>query len=84
MMGSKPVKKVKKSLDIALFICVVIGVVFTITMICLFIMFQSVPDSLVVAVFAAIFGECGFCSAIVRQKIKGNVKDESRNNSNFG
>lgn len=57
-----------KGTTIALIIVAVLDVLFTAAMIYLFYMFQTVPDSLIVAVFGATFGECGFCTLIYKMK----------------
>ena len=67
-------KPVIKGIDIALIIVAVVDVIFTAAMIYLFYLFQSVPDSLIVAVFGATFGEFGFCTLVY--KIKKGVKTD--------
>lgn len=64
-----------KGTTIALIVMAVLDVIFTAAMIYLFYLYQSVPDSLIVAVFGATFGECGFCTLIYKIK-KGVVKEE--------
>ena len=44
-------------------------------MIVLFCLFQDVPDSLVVAVFGATFGECGCCSYIWKNKKEMKLRE---------
>lgn len=77
-MGFKIVKtpKVKKerkklnTLDKILLTCFISLIVFTLIMIGLFIEFQSVPDSLIIAFFAIFTGECGCCTYIWKSKLK--------------
>jgi len=64
-----------KGTTIALTVIAVLDVLFIIAMIWLFYLYQSVPDSLIVAVFGTTFGECGFCTLIYKIK-KGIVKEE--------
>lgn len=66
--------KSPKGTTIALIVMAVLDVIFTAAMIYLFYLYQSVPDSLIVAVFGATFGECGFCTLIY--KIKKGVKTD--------
>lgn len=53
---------------------------FTITMIVIFIKFQSVPDTLITSVFACLGAEGGFMSLIQTTKIK--EKEESEDGGN--
>ena len=55
-------------IDKTLLFVAILDTVFVIAMIVLFCLFQDVPDSLVVAVFGATFGECGCCSYIWKNK----------------
>lgn len=61
--------KIKVS-DIALFIVLILAIVFTSVIIWLFIKYQSIPDTLVTCVFAALFGELGCLTYI--KKLKEN------------
>jgi hypothetical protein len=71
----KPSKKTKiKGTDIALIVVAVFDIFFTLVMAQLFYLYQSVPDSLIVAVFGVTFGECGFCTLVY--KIKKGVKTD--------
>lgn len=65
-----------KTMDIILVILGVLAVGFTITMIWLFYKFQAVPDSLVAAFFAAVFGECGAMAMIQRAKLRKKDDEE--------
>lgn len=69
-------KRSRKTSNIVLAICAVIAVIFTIAMIILFYLFQSVPDSLIVAVFGAIFGETSALALIKTTKVKHGGEDE--------
>ena len=71
----KQSKKTKiKGIDIALIVVAVFDIFFTLVMAQLFYLYQSVPDSLIVAVFGVTFGECGFCTLVY--KIKKGVKTD--------
>lgn len=61
-------KEKKNALDKTLIFIAILDVIFVIAMIIIFCVYQSVPDSLVIAVFAATFGECGCCSYIWKVK----------------
>ena len=72
----KPIKK-KSNINgttVALIIMAVVDIIFTTAMIWLFYLYQDVPESLIVAVFGATFGECGFCTMIY--KIKKGVETD--------
>lgn len=71
----KKKKKKNDGLNKALAICVTIAILFTITMIVLFCLYQSTPDVLIGAVFAALFGELGCCTMIYRVKYKKELKE---------
>lgn len=66
-----------KGTTIALLVIAALDVIFTAAMIWLFYLYQDVPDSLIVAVFGATFGECGFCTLIYKIKKGVIVKEES-------
>lgn len=70
-----------KGTTIALIVMAVLDVIFTAAMIYLFYLYQAVPDSLIVAVFGATFGECGFCTLIY--KIKKGVKTDGIHGSDL-
>lgn len=72
---SKNKKKKNDGLNAALIFCVVFAVLFTICMIVLFCLFQSTPDVLIGAVFAALFGELGCCTLIYRIKYRKELKE---------
>ena len=61
-----------KGTSIVLIVLGIVDIIFVGVMIWLFYLYQSVPDSLIVAVFGATFGECGFCTLIY--KIKKGVQ----------
>lgn len=71
----KKEKKPNDGLNLALALCVIFAVLFTITMIVLFCIYQSTPDVLIGAVFAALFGELGCCTLIYKTKYP-NKDDE--------
>lgn len=61
-------------------ILIVLGVfilVFTITMIVLFDRHESIPDTLVTAVFGAVFGEAGVMGLIKMVKTKYSEREDS-------
>lgn len=68
------------TLDKVLVICALSTVIFTITNFVCFFVKGSVPDSLIVAWFAALFGECGCCTFIWRSK---QTRKESENDVNI-
>lgn len=72
---SKKKKKKNDGLNAALIFCVIFAVLFTICMIVLFCLFQSTPDVLIGAVFAALFGELGCCTLIYRVKYRKELKE---------
>ena len=55
-------------LDKTLLFVAILDTLFVIAMVVLFCLFQDVPESLVLAVFGATFGECGCCSYISKHK----------------
>lgn len=69
-------KKPNDGLNLALTFCVIFAVLFTICMIVLFCIYQSTPDVLIGAVFAALFGELGCCTLIYKVKYPKVFKDE--------
>ena len=71
----KEEKKPNDGLNAALIFCVVFAVLFTMCMIVLFCIYQTTPDVLIGAVFAALFGELGCCTMIYKTKYP-KVKDE--------
>lgn len=68
-------KKPNDGLNAALIFCVVFALLFTVTMIVIFCLYQSTPDVLIGAVFTALFGELGFCTLIYKTKYPSK-KDE--------
>lgn len=55
-------------LDKTLIFIAVLDTLFVIAMIVIFCLYQQVPDTLILAVFGATFGECGCCSYIWKHK----------------
>ena len=76
---SQEIKSNKKNdgLNKALAFCVIFAVLFTICMIVLFCLFQSTPDVLIGAVFAALFGELGCCTLIYKVKYRKVLKEDT-------
>lgn len=72
----KEEKKPNDGLNLALTLCVIFAVLFTICMIVLFCIYQSTPDVLIGAVFAALFGELGCCTMIYKTKYPKVFKKE--------
>ena len=70
--SQKKTSKIKGT-TIALITVAILDIIFTVAMIYLFYLYQAVPDSLIVAVFGATFGECGFCTLIYKIKKGVNV-----------
>lgn len=68
-------KKKNDGLNAALIFVVVFAVLFTITMIVLFCIYQTTPDVLIGAVFTSLFGELGCCTLIYKAKM--NKQDPS-------
>ena len=62
-------------IDKTLLFVAILDTVFVVAMIVLFCLFQDVPDSLVVAVFGATFGECGCCSYIWKNKREMKLRE---------
>lgn len=75
-------RKKNDGINKALKLVAIIDIIFTIVMIALFCLFQSVPDSLIVAVFGVTFGECGFCTLLYKIKKEG-VKDDELHFTEF-
>lgn len=69
-------KQPNDGLNRALAFCVVIAILFTIAMIVLFCLYQSTPDVLIGAVFAALFGELGCCTLIYKIKYPKAFKND--------
>ena len=67
-------KKKNDGINLALRLCLIFALLFTIAMIVIFCIYQNTPDVLIGAVFTALFGELGFCTLIyrVKYKIKGD------------
>lgn len=64
------------TLDKVLIFIAILDVLFVIAMITVFCLFQAVPDSLIIAVFGATFGECGCCSYIWKHKKVRELNNE--------
>ncbi len=85
MSKSKKQKKSNDGLNLALTLCVIFAVLFTVCMIVLFCLYQSTPDVLIGAVFAALFGELGCCTLIYKVKYpKAFKNDEDDTYSDVG
>lgn len=76
MNSKRKTKKSHNGTTIALIIIAALDAIFTAAMIWLFYLYQDVPDSLIVAVFGATFGECGFCTLIYKMR-KGVVMKQN-------
>lgn len=74
--SSRRKKKPNDGLNAALIFCVAFALLFTITMIVLFCIYQSTPDVLIGAVFTALFGELGFCTLIYKTKYPSKKDDD--------
>ena len=71
----KPKKK-NDGLNAALIFCVIFAILFTVTMIVIFCIYQQTPDVLIGAVFTALFGELGCCTMIYKTKYPRKDEDE--------
>lgn len=74
--SSRKKKKPNDGLNAALIFCVVFAILFTVTMIVIFCLYQSTPDVLIGAVFTALFGELGFCTLIYKTKYPSKKDDD--------
>ena len=63
-MKRKKKVNVEHTMDVILIVLGIALAVFTIAMIIVFCIYQSVPDTLIGCVFGAITGECGFMALI--------------------
>lgn len=70
----KKAKRQLKGTDVVLIVVGLFDVFFTLIMCQLFYLYQSVPDSLIVAIFGATFGECGFCTYIYKKRKENEMK----------
>ncbi len=68
-------KKSDNFIDKVLIVVAIFDALFVISMIVLFCLYQSVPDTLILAVFGATFGECGCCAFIFKHKVKGDIEE---------
>lgn len=62
------VKTSDKFIDKVLITVALFDLAFVVCMIVLFCLFQAVPDTLIVGVLGATFGECGCCAYVFRHK----------------
>lgn len=69
-------KEKKSALDKTLIFIAILDTLFVIAMIVIFCFYQSVPDTLIISVFAATFGECGCCSYIWKIKKSKEIQLE--------
>ena len=76
MMESKS----DRFIDRVLITMAIFDALFVVVMIAIFIAFQAVPDTLILAVFGATFGECGCCSYVWKKKV---VKDVGKSENNL-
>ncbi len=71
-MGNKS----DRFLDRVLIALAIFDLLFVVAMIVIFCIYQSVPDTLIISVFGATFGECGCCAAVFKSKVlKGDESD---------
>ena len=68
-------------MDIILVIVGIVLLLFTITMIVVFLIYGSIPDTLCTCVFAALGGECGVMGWIKTAKEKYAEKKEGEKNA---
>ena len=62
-------------IDKTLLFIAILDSLFVVAMIVLFCLFQDVPESLILAVFGATFGECGCCSYIWKHKKEMQINE---------
>lgn len=62
-------------LDKTLIFIAILDTLFVISMIIIFCLYGSVPDTLIIAVFGATFGECGCCSYIWKTKKEKEISN---------
>ena len=83
--SSKPTKdKYIRTMDRILVLIAVTLVIFTVAMIILFIMYQSVPDTLIASVFSVCGGECGAMAWIKTAKEKYREKKDDNGGEQLG
>ena len=70
-------------LDKTLLFVAILDTLFVIAMVVLFCLFQDVPESLVLAVFGATFGECGCCSYIWKNKKEMQMNESGLSGSSY-
>ena len=71
-------KKIDITTDIALVFSAIMLILFTITMIVIFCLYQTVPDSLIVAFFGAFGLEGGYCAFIHKVKKDALIETAKR------
>ena len=71
LRDKKKNKKKMNKIDKILICVLLTTVLFIVAMIYLYVKFQSVPDSLVVGYFGAVFGEVSICG-VIKSKIEKN------------
>lgn len=76
--------KTQKTLNIILIIVAITLLIFSLVMIWLFYMFQSVPDTLIVSIFGACTGELSICGWIRTTKDKLDGTNTKEGDSNDG
>ena len=72
-------KKTKKTMDLILLVIAIVLIVFTVTMIAVFLRVGSCPDILITSVFGACLGEFGFMAWIKNTKER-NVQYDNNGN----
>lgn len=76
MRRKRRAKPKMKTSDMALVIVLTLAIIFTTVMVWLFVKYQSIPDTLVTCVFAALFGELGCLTYIKKLKEKRPYSEE--------
>lgn len=76
MRRKRRVRRKAKTCDIALIIVLLLAIIFTSVIIWLFVKYQSIPDTLVTCVFAALFGELG-CLTYIKKLKENRTNSES-------
>lgn len=76
MRRKRRTRRKAKTCDIALIIVLLLAIIFTSVTIWLFVKYQSIPDTLVTCVFAALFGELG-CLTYIKKLKENRTNSES-------
>ena len=76
MRRKRRTRRKVKTCDIALIIVLLLAIIFTSVIIWLFVKYQSIPDTLVTCVFAALFGELG-CLTYIKKLKENRTNSES-------